>query len=87
LSALRLSPEAVEELAEAVEWYRTQRPGLEMEFLTEVRRVMAGRLEMGHGVGSQWHIDEKPQPVSSMVSSSARLAAYRRASVMSAGSR
>ena len=40
MSALRLSPEAVEELAEAAEWYRTQRPGLEMEFLAEVRRVL-----------------------------------------------
>jgi plasmid stabilization system protein ParE len=40
LSALRLSPEAVQDLAEAVEWYRTQRPGLEMEFLAEVRRVL-----------------------------------------------
>ena len=40
MSALRLSPEAVDELAEAAEWYRTQWPGLEMEFLTEVRRVL-----------------------------------------------
>jgi hypothetical protein len=39
INSLRLSPEAVEELAEAAAWY-TQRPGLEMEFLTEVRRVV-----------------------------------------------
>ncbi len=27
-------------MAEAAAWYRTQRPGLEIEFLTEVRRVL-----------------------------------------------
>ena len=58
LSALRLSPEAVEELAEPTEWYRTQRPGLEMKFLTEGRRVLplieaSPASSLGHHVGGR----------------------------------
>jgi hypothetical protein len=37
---VRLSPEAVEELAEAAAWYMAQRPGLEVEFLGEVERLL-----------------------------------------------
>ena len=40
MSAVRLSPEAVAELAEAAQWYAARRPGLEVEFLTEVERVL-----------------------------------------------
>ncbi len=40
MSAVRLSPEAVTELAEAAQWYAARRPGLEVEFLTEVERVL-----------------------------------------------
>ena len=36
----RLSAEAVEELSEAAVWYRDQQPGLELEFLTEVDRLL-----------------------------------------------
>ena len=40
MSAVRLSPEAVDEVAEAAAWYRSRRPGLELEFLGEVERVL-----------------------------------------------
>lgn len=40
MSAVRLSPEAIDELAEAAAWYMAQRPGLEIEFLTEIQRVL-----------------------------------------------
>jgi len=39
VSIVRLSPEAVDELVE-VAAYRGQRPGLELEFLAEVDRVL-----------------------------------------------
>jgi hypothetical protein len=38
--AVRLSPEAVDELAEAAAWYQGRRPGLEVEFLAEFERVL-----------------------------------------------
>jgi len=40
VSVVRLSPEAVDELVEMAAWYRGQRPGLELEFLAEVDRVL-----------------------------------------------
>ena len=40
MSVVRLSPEAVDELVEVAAWYRGQRPGLELEFLAEVDRVL-----------------------------------------------
>jgi hypothetical protein len=40
VSAVRLSPEAVAELAEAAQWYAARGPGLEVDFLTEVDRVL-----------------------------------------------
>ncbi len=40
MSDVRLSPEAVDELAEAAAWYAAQRPGLESEFLAEVDRTL-----------------------------------------------
>lgn len=40
MSAVRLSPEAVAEVAEAAEWYAVKRPGLEAEFLAEVERIL-----------------------------------------------
>ena len=40
MSVVRLSPEAVDELAEAAVWYRARRPGLELEFLAEVERIL-----------------------------------------------
>lgn len=40
MSVVRLSPEAVDELVEAALWYRARRPGLEVEFLAEVERVL-----------------------------------------------
>ena len=52
-----------------------------------MNRVVAGRPQVGNCVGGHRHVNEKPHPVSSIVSSSARLAAYRRASAMSASSR
>ena len=41
MTAVRLSSEAVLELAEASEWYARQRLGREDEFLAEVERVLA----------------------------------------------
>lgn len=52
-----------------------------------VDRIMTGSPKMRPSVGRHRHVDQKLQPVSSMISSSARLAAYRRASSMSAASR
>jgi plasmid stabilization system protein ParE len=40
LSVVRLSPEAVDELVEAAAWYMAQRSGLEVEFLSEVERLL-----------------------------------------------
>ena len=40
MSAVRLSSEAVDELVEAAVWYRARQPGLELEFLTEVERIL-----------------------------------------------
>jgi hypothetical protein len=40
VKVVRLSPEAIDELLEAAEWYRARRPGLESEFLAEVDRVL-----------------------------------------------
>ena len=39
MSAVRLSPEAVAELAEGAGRYAAWRPGLDVEFLAEVKRV------------------------------------------------
>jgi plasmid stabilization system protein ParE len=41
VSAVRLSSEAVDELADAAAWYGERRPGLEVDFLVEVDRVLA----------------------------------------------
>jgi hypothetical protein len=38
--AIRLFPEAVAELAEAAEWYSGRRPGLELDFLDQVERIL-----------------------------------------------
>ena len=40
MSAVRLSREAVAELAEAAQWYAARRSRLEVEFLSEVERVL-----------------------------------------------
>lgn len=40
MSVVRLSPEAVDEIGEAAAWYRSQRPGLENEFLAEIERLL-----------------------------------------------
>ncbi len=40
MSAVRLSPEAVDELAEAAAWYKARRSGLELEFLAEIERIL-----------------------------------------------
>lgn len=40
MSVARLSPEAVDELAETAAWYRARRPGLELEFLAEIERIL-----------------------------------------------
>ncbi len=40
MSVVRLSPEAIDELAEAAAWYRARRPGLQDEFLAEFDRVL-----------------------------------------------
>jgi toxin ParE1/3/4 len=40
LIEVRLSPEAVSELAETAAWYRGRRPGLDLEFLAEVERML-----------------------------------------------
>ncbi|HSF01565.1 MAG TPA: hypothetical protein VLA62_01055 [Solirubrobacterales bacterium] len=40
MKVVRLSPEAIDELLEAAEWYRGRRPGLEAEFLAEVDHVL-----------------------------------------------
>ena len=40
MSAVRLSSEAVDELAEAAGWYGERRRGFELEFLAEVERVL-----------------------------------------------
>jgi plasmid stabilization system protein ParE len=37
---VRLSPEAIDELADAAGWYRERRPGLELELLAELERVL-----------------------------------------------
>ncbi len=37
---VKLDPAAVEEIAEAAEWYAEQRRGLEQRFLSEVKRVL-----------------------------------------------
>lgn len=52
-----------------------------------MRCLMSETPEMVHGVRRHRHIDEKSHPLNSMTSSSARLAAWRSASSMSAGSR
>src|SRR2546426_5318040 len=52
-----------------------------------VDRIMTGGPKMRRSVGRHRHVDQKLQPLSSMISSSARLAAERRASSMSAASR
>jgi hypothetical protein len=49
--------------------------------------VVASCLKVGDSLWGHRHVDPESQPASSIVSSSARLAAYRRASSMSAGSR
>ncbi len=43
MSPVRLFPEAVNELAEAAEWYAARRPGLELDFLDQ-KGVPAGRI-------------------------------------------
>jgi plasmid stabilization system protein ParE len=40
VSAVRLFPEAVTELAEAADWYAARRPGLEVDFLAQVERIL-----------------------------------------------
>lgn len=40
MSAVRLSPEAVAEVAEAAGWYAVKRPGLEAEFLAEIEHIL-----------------------------------------------
>lgn len=40
MKVVRLSPEAIDELVEAAQWYQARRPGLESEFLAEVDRVL-----------------------------------------------
>ena len=40
MSVVRLSQEAVDELAEAAAWYGARRPGLGLEFLAEVERIL-----------------------------------------------
>ncbi len=40
MNVVRLSREAVDELVEAAVWYRARQPGLELEFLAEVDRVL-----------------------------------------------
>jgi len=40
VSVVRLAAEAVDELAEVAGWYRGRRPGLDVEFLAEVERVL-----------------------------------------------
>lgn len=47
MSAVRLSPEAESELAEAAAWYAARRPGLAMEFLTEVGCILLLMLLIG----------------------------------------
>ena len=47
MSAVRLSPEAIQELAEAAAWYMAQQPGLERKFLLPadlvIRRALLPR--------------------------------------------
>jgi hypothetical protein len=40
VKVVRLSPEAIDELLEAAEWYRARRPGLEEAFLAEIDHVL-----------------------------------------------
>jgi hypothetical protein len=40
VSAVRLSSEAVDELADAAAWYGKRGPGLELEFLAEIEQVL-----------------------------------------------
>jgi toxin ParE1/3/4 len=40
VKVVRLSPEAIDELFETAVWYRARRPGLELEFLVEIDRVL-----------------------------------------------
>jgi plasmid stabilization system protein ParE len=40
VTAVRFARAAAEELAEATAWYRARRPGLELEFLAEVERIL-----------------------------------------------
>jgi hypothetical protein len=40
VSAVRLSPEAVAELAEGARWYAASGAGLGVEFITEIERVL-----------------------------------------------
>ena len=52
-----------------------------------VNGVVPGGPKVRHSFGRHRHVDQELQPTSSILSSSARLAAYRKASSMSAGSR
>jgi len=38
---LRISEEAADELTDAVRWYEQQRPGLGIDFLNSVDRILA----------------------------------------------
>jgi hypothetical protein len=40
VTGVRLSSETVDELADAAAWYGERRPGLEVDFLVEVDRVL-----------------------------------------------
>lgn len=40
MNVVRLSPEAVDEIVEAAVWYKARQPGLEIEFLAEIDRVL-----------------------------------------------
>ena len=71
---LRRKPEETEDLIHAIRHDR-------------VDGFVAGRLQIADGLWWDGHVDQELQPTSSIVSSSARLAAYLRASSMSAASR
>lgn len=60
MSVVRLSPEAIDELVEVAAWYRGRRPGLEIEFLFEVERVLP---LIGHSPASFPRILDLPTDV------------------------
>ncbi len=46
MKAVRVDPDAEEEIAAAIEWYDRKRPGLGAEFLDEIAIAASGN---GHG--------------------------------------